>query len=277
MQIFYLIIFTFIGSIFATFLGSILGINSLKFNKELVSGFQNFAIGAIIGLLFIELIPEGISSFISFYSSSILGATYSVLIILGTGLIFFFIHELTHLLTHHHDENKDDNEICENHGHTVDILKNKNSISAVFIFLLAIAVHNIPEGLSFGISFTSLKTEYNLPITGFIMTLIFFIHNILIGLSMGAEFKKAGKSSIFSILMTTISAMPSFIFALIGYFINYNFNELTNAIIYSISSGCLLYVLIIELLPQVFYEHKSKYSFIYLILGILVSIILLYI
>ena len=77
--------------------------------------------------------------------------------------------------------------------------------------------------------------------------------------------------------MTLLSSVPAFLFSIIGYFVSVNDSALFNMIVFSISSGTLLYVLFIELLPQSFYNYKSKYSFLFILIGILVSILIIFV
>ena len=102
------------------------------------------------------------------------------------------------------------------------------------------------------------------------MSIILFIHNFLIGFSMCNSFLSSNRSFKTSLSLTVLSSLPAYLLAIIGYFIStFSINEIFVAVMFSISSGSLLYVLIIELLPQVFKEYKSKFSFIYILIGIL--------
>lgn len=276
MQIALMLILSLVATVIASFLGALLALGSLKLPKIALDLMQNFAVGGIFALVFIEIFPEAVENFLPTTSDDTFLATlYTVLIALAAGITFFVIHELTHGLAHHHKEDKDDSQVCEDHGHTVDIYSHHESVlAASFIFLLAIAVHNIPEGLSLGVLFTDLN-ENQIPMSGIIMTAILFIHNLMIGFTMGTSFLNAKKSKPFSALMTTLSSVPAYIFALVGFFLNYEMNPLVNSIIFSISAGSLLYVLFIELLPQTFYEYKNRFTFIFLLLGILLGGLLL--
>ncbi len=268
----YYFIFSILGTIVATLLGALLSKISKNFNKEIEAFLQNFSVGAIIALLFIEIIPEGVESFKNQFENPLYGTLISLSLSLFIGLLFFVLHELLHKISHHHDHDEEDDEACEDHAHTTEIIKHsKTNLIGSLIFLGAISIHNIPEGLSLGTVFLNLNSN-NIPVSGITFSIALLIHNLFIGYSMCSSFVSSGKSYRFSILMTLLSSVPAFLFSLLGYFINFNNNELFNAIIFSISSGSLLYVLFIELLPQIYYKHKSKYSFIYIILGILISI-----
>ena len=271
----YMFILSAFGTIGATFLGAIFSKFVSNKRKEVFNFFQNFSVGGIIALLFFELIIEAVEHFQSGISDNLLGALYTLLIIGGVGLIFFLMHEGLHKLSHHHEHDKNDDEDCVDHAHSTEVFNNNSILLASFIFLLAISIHNIPEGLSLGINFNSPGST--IPYQGIIMSVILLIHNFLIGFTMCNSFLHSNKSFKFSLLLTTLSALPAYVFAICGYFIStISINEVFLGTIFAISSGSLLYVLFIELLPQVFKEYKSKFTFLYILLGIIICGILVF-
>ena len=271
----YMFILSAFGTIGATFLGAIFSKFVSNKRKEVFNFFQNFSVGGIIALLFFELIIEAVEHFQSGISDNLLGALYTLLIIGGVGLIFFLMHEGLHKLSHHHEHDKNDDEDCVDHAHSTEVFNNNSILLASFIFLLAISIHNIPEGLSLGINFNSPGST--IPYQGIIMSVILLIHNFLIDFTMCNSFLHSNKSFKFSLLLTTLSALPAYVFAICGYFIStISLNEVFLGTIFAISSGSLLYVLFIELLPQVFKEYKSKFTFLYILLGIVICGILVF-
>lgn len=271
----YMFVLSAFGTIGATFLGAIFSKFVSNKRKEAFNFFQNFSVGGIIALLFFELIIEAVEHFQSGISDNLLGALYTLLIIGGVGLIFFLMHEGLHKLSHHHEHDKNDDEDCVDHAHSTEVFNNNSILLASFIFLLAISIHNIPEGLSLGINFNSPGST--IPYQGIIMSVILLIHNFLIGFTMCNSFLHSNKSFKFSLLLTTLSALPAYVFAICGYFIStISINEVFLGTIFAISSGSLLYVLFIELLPQVFKEYKSKFTFLYILLGIVICGILVF-
>lgn len=273
----YMFTISLVATLIATMLGAFLNKILEKAPHELLSFFQNFTVGGLVALTFVELFPEAIEHYVKVTGENkILGVTFVVLIILLVACVFFIFHELLHKLSHHHEQDKEDNEDCHDHGHTVEVFEEKNLLLASFVFLAAIFVHNIPEGLSLGISFLS-TNKNQVPVDGIIMSSILFIHNILIGYLMMSSFLKANKTYKFSLLMTLLSSLPAYILSIVGYFVStIDVSDLFKGIIYSISVGSLLYVLFIELLPQTSKEYKSRFTFIYVLLGLLVSSLLVY-
>ncbi len=268
----YLYIFSFVGTLFPTFLGSIFPFLFKKVNKNTTSFFMTFAIGMITSLLFIELIPHSFEHSASIFSKEIYGYLLSLGVILLTCLLFFFLHELMHKFTHHHSHDEKDITACLDHVHSNEIIsKEKVTFLSSLIYLFAIFIHNIPEGFVLGTFFE----EDAIPINGIIMSISLFIHNIVIGYSISLSFKNSNKSKLFSILLTSLNGLVSFILAIIGYYFSISFPEIVSVIIFSISGGSLLYVLFIELLPQLFYEYKSKYSFLLFAFGFIIATFLI--
>lgn len=257
-----------------SFLGSLLGVSFKKVNKEILSFLVNFSLGALFALTLIELFPESLEHMGQVVDNSILSATYVCLIIFGVGFLFYGMHEGIHLLTHHHHKDEEDSESCGDHAHSVEVFEEKSLGFASLIFFIAISIHNIPEGLSLGITFL---TNYNgIPINGIVTSIVLFIHNIIIGYTMYMSFINHNKSIKFSMLMTTVSALPAFIFSLVGYFVSsISIEPLFIAILLAISTGSLLYVLFIEMIPIGLKDHKSKYSFLYILLGIVLFVLLI--
>ena len=265
----YMFIFSALGTILATFLGALLVKILSKSKKEILNFIQNLSVGGIIALIFLELFLEAIEHFQNGIENQTLGAFYTLLIVAGVGLFFFLLHEGLHRLSHHHEHDENDDDECVDHAHSTELFNNNSILLASFIFLIAIAVHNIPEGLSLGIIFNT--NSNGIPLEGIIMSFVLFIHNFLIGFTMCNSFLKSNKSFKFSLSLTSLSSLPAFILAIVGYFIStISINDIYLGIIFAISTGSLLYVLFIELLPQVFKEYKSRFSFLYILLGILI-------
>ena len=265
----YMFIFSALGTILATFLGALLVKILSKSKKEILNFIQNLSVGGIIALIFLELFLEAIEHFQNGIENQTLGAFYTLLIVAGVGLFFFLLHEGLHRLSHHHEHDENDDDECVDHAHSTELFNNNSILLASFIFLIAIAVHNIPEGLSLGIIFNT--NSNGIPLEGIIMSFVLFIHNFLIGFTMCNSFLKSNKSFKFSLSLTSLSSLPAFILAIAGYFIStISINDIYLGIIFAISTGSLLYVLFIELLPQVFKEYKSRFSFLYILLGILI-------
>jgi len=268
----YLFIFSFIGIIIGSVLGGVFSLFNNKLNKNLLSFLQAFSIGIILALIFFELFHESFEGFYDLFPNNNL---YPILlgssIILATFLFFFILHLVLDKFVFNKKEHEDhEDEVCDDHIHSHSFNSESNPLSSI-VFLVAIFIHNVPEGLSLGSFFIG----DTFPISGLIISLSMFIHNLIIGYSMGTSFSFSNKSKKFIILMCIISALPSFVFSIVGYFLSTSFDVTITSIIFSISTGSLLFVLIKELLPQLFVKYHSKFNSIYLVIGLILGIILI--
>ncbi len=264
--------FSLVGTVLGALIGGLLGMAAFKHTGWL-KFLQSFSTGALIAFLFIDLLKDSIDNFLDSFQSSVGAIAMMVGIILIVALIFYLLHELLHYITGHHKEDKDDQEGCEDHAHVDEIFDDSRStLVTSFIFLASIFIHNLPEGLAYGVSFVSSWQE------GLILTAIMLLHNIVIGVSMFDSFKRAGKSNGFSLSMCVVSAVPAYILAIVGYFVGaVELSTLFMGIIYAIAFGSLLYVLFMELLPQLFTRYKSASTAIYAICGFCIFALILFI
>ena len=270
----YAVIFSFLGTILATLIGASFGFFFKKLKKEITTSLSSFSVGSLFALSFLELFPESLENMEAAINDSFLSTLYILLIILGTGLLFYLMHEILHLLTHHHSKDHSDEETCKDHAHSVEVFNEKSIGFASFIFLIAISIHNIPEGLTLGITFS--KETSSIPLDGILTSIVLLLHNFIIGFTLFNSFISHNKKKGFALLMTSLSAIPAFVFSLIGYFISsFTIDSLFTSILFAISTGSLLYVIFIELIPSVFKEYKSKYTFIYILIGIVIFTLIL--
>ncbi|MCD8203597.1 MAG: ZIP family metal transporter [Coprobacillus sp.] len=273
MSIWLMLILGVAATVLATGLGALIGETTSK-HREWLNFLQNFSTGALIGFVFIDLLGESITSFLDVSSMSTIGSMATMVgIIIATGLIFFALHELLHHFTHHHEGDQKDEDACEDHGHIEEIFEdnNRSVLATSFVFLAAIFIHNIPEGFATGVAMADTLSA------GLIITVIMFIHNFVIGLSMYLSFKNAGKGTGYSVMMSVVSSIPAYALLIAGYFSSYSgaITSLAIGIVDAVAFGALLYVIVIELLPQIFTKYKSKYSFIYVLVGLALVLFLL--
>lgn len=270
----YAILFSLLGTIGGSILGSLLGLLFKNLHKEFLSFLSNFSLGSLLGLSLIEVFPEALEHMHDAIDNYFLSTLAVCSIVLGVGLLFYLLHEGTHLLSHHHSHDKEDRSSCGDHAHSAEIFNEKSLGFASFLFFIAISIHNIPEGLTLGGMF--LETTNDVPINGIVTSIILLMHNVIIGYTMFNSFRLHEKSKSFSFSITILSALPAFVFALIGYFVStISLSPAFVGSLLAISAGSLLYVLIIEIIPIGLKDNKTKFSFIYVLLGIITFVLLI--
>ncbi len=270
----YAILFSLLGTLGGSILGSLFGLLFKNIHKEVLSFLANFSLGSLLGLTLIEVFPEALEHMHEAIDNYALSTLAVCSIVLGVGLLFYLLHEGTHLLSHHHDHDKEDESSCGDHAHSVELFEEKSLGFASFLFFIAISIHNIPEGLTLGGMF--LESGNEVPINGIVTSIILLMHNIIIGYTMFNSFRLHEKSKMFSFGITTLSALPAYVFALIGYFVSsISLSPAFVGSLLAISTGSLLYVLFIEIIPIGLKDHKTKLSFIYVLLGIITFVLLI--
>lgn len=117
------------------------------------------------------------------------------------------------------------------------------------LILLAITIHNIPEGLALGVSFGSVKENKELIISAYNLTLALGIQNIPEGLALSLALRHAGFSKVKSFLYGALSAFVEPLFSLLGAVATL-WMKLALPYALSLAAGAMIFVTIEELLPE---------------------------
>ncbi len=250
MNKYYGIILTFIAGLF--FL--IGGLISLKVkNKEKLNAFSiSLAIVIIINLLIMDLIPE-ILELLDGYDLSFKILIILIFAILGIAilkLLDFFIPD------HHHDHQDNETNQEEHTSH----IKHIGTLT-----LISLILHNLLEG--FAIAGMTLN-DYKI---GLMVCLSVALHNIPLGTHIFSSID-IKKNKLLVLSLTLSSLVGGIIFLIIG-----DISSLVLAIISLITLGMLLYILFMELLPELLVNLRKKETIIGLITGIIIILISMFI
>lgn len=128
---------------------------------------------------------------------------------------------------------------------------NNANLSRVLLFVLAIAIHNLPEGIAAGVGFGSGDTTQALVIAGGIA-----LQNIPEGMVIIAPMLAAGIRPRRTLILAMITGIVEVIGTLIGYFAV----SISNAILpfaLAFAGGTMLYVISDEMIPET-HAHGSE-------------------
>ncbi len=223
----------------STLLGSILIFIKANEDKLLTSSLA-FAAGVMITVSFTDLIPSSINKIGEYCPFT---ATICLCLIgINVGVLFSnFIEKKI--------EKKD----------------NSSSLYKVgIISMLAIILHNIPEGIA---TYISCKNDFSL---GLKLTIAIALHNIPEGISISIPIYYATRSKKKALLYTFISGFSEVVGAIISFlFLGGLENDLFMGFLYSMIAGIMISISIKELIPESLnYNLKSK-TIIYFIIGFL--------
>ncbi|MBQ4617665.1 MAG: ZIP family metal transporter [Clostridia bacterium] len=119
-----------------------------------------------------------------------------------------------------------------------------SKINKVLLFVMAIAIHNLPEGIAAGVGFGSGDTTHALVIAGGIA-----LQNIPEGMVIIAPMLAAGVSPKKTFLLASLTGVVEIIGTFIGYFaVNVSATILPFALAFA--GGTMLYVVSDEMIPE---------------------------
>lgn len=244
-----IIFLTALGVGGATIIGALLGFiiknPSQKFNDIILS----FAAGVMLAAAIIGLILPSLDE----------NNYYSIIITLvGIFLGALCINLIDKLVPHLHRISGTD---IENHPDKT------NQLSKVLLFIIAIAIHNFPEGLAAGVSFGSDNIASFITVVGGIT-----LQNIPEGMVIIAPMIAVGMSK----KKTFLIALSTGIVEVIGVILGYFTISISNAILpfaLSFAGGTMLYVISDEMIPETHAHGNERAATYALLLGFAVMLI----
>lgn len=250
------VLLTALGVGGATLFGSAIGFIFKKISHKFSDIILSFAAGIMLAAAIIGLIIPSIEHGMTH------GKVYGILIpVAGIFAGALCLNLIDKLVPHLHKLVGPDDE-----------KHNNANLSKVLLFVTAIAIHNLPEGIAAGVGFGSGDTAQALLISGGIA-----LQNIPEGMVIIAPMLAAGVSP----KKTFISALITGLVEVVGTFIGYFAVSVSVAILpfaLSFAGGTMLYVVSDEMIPET-HTHGSQRGATYALLAgfcvMLVSDILL--
>lgn len=133
-------------------------------------------------------------------------------------------------------------------------------LSKVLLFVMAIAIHNLPEGIAAGVGFGSGDTSGALIIAGGIA-----LQNIPEGMVVIAPMLAAGVSKKRTLLIATLTGLVEVVGTLIGY-LAVSASEVILPFALAFAGGTMLYVISDEMIPET-HAHGGQRGATYALLG----------
>lgn len=136
------------------------------------------------------------------------------------------------------------------------------------ISMLAIILHNIPEGIA---TFMAGNVDIKL---GIALTIAIALHNIPEGISISVPIYYATGSKQKAVLYTFISGLSELLGAILTYlFLKPFINDFVMGCLFALIAGIMLHISFYELLPASLNYKKNKLTLIFFVIGILFMII----
>ena len=282
-----IIIITFISGVIGTGLGGLVGAILRRESNKIVSLLLSFAGGIMLAVVCFDLMSQPLDMM----KSGELPSYTPVVVVLAVAIGYAVVYLLNHVIDKH--ANREVKHIDKDHPSTADDLdelihadhfeshkdgalnSRSNLFVAGLVMMIAIALHNLPEGMVIGASYAMEKdlTANLFSSTGFIMAIVIGLHNIPEGMAVSVPLISGGMGKIKSVLLTALSGLPTVFGALLGYALG-GINQIMLVLSLGFASGAMLYVVFGELLPESILMWKSKLPALSVFLGVLVGFLL---
>ena len=152
--------------------------------------------------------------------------------------------------------------------------KNKKEKN-IFLMILSITMHNIPEGLAVGIAFGSIK--YNISsanlTSAFMLALAIGLQNFPEGSAISLPLRREKYSRLKSFIYGSLSAVVEPIFGVIGALLTLKIKFLMPSLL-SFAAGAMIYVIIQELIPESQTNDNKSLMALFTIFGFALMMIL---
>ena len=272
-----LILTTAIAGIVGTGLGGLIGALLQKDSNRTVSLLLSFAGGVMLAVVCFDLAVEAIGTEVGIYP--VIGS-----IALGVAVIYFLnwlIDRKTNPEVPHidagHPKTHDDLDELIHADHFQQHRKYKDSKMALFVagmvMACAIALHNVPEGMTIGASYAS--SDAVMGRAALTLAILIGLHNIPEGMAVSVPLISGGMTKWKAVCITAASGIPTVVGALLGYWLG-EIGALGLCLSLGFASGAMLYVVFGEILPQAIIMSRSKLPAFSAIAGILVGMLIIF-
>lgn len=207
-------------------------------NAKLEDAFMSFAAGVMLAAAFFGLILAGIHAAEKIGFSSISSVS---IVIAGILLGSVFVWSLNHFIPHEHFE-------MGKHG-LPDTLRLKRIW--LFVIAIAIAIHNIPEGMAVGVSFAG-----NNMSNGTSLAFGIGLQNIPEGFAVAVALLAVGYNRSFSFVVASITGFLEPLGGLIGV-LTLGIAQTFYPIILGFAGGSMLFIISDEIIPE---THRKEHA-----------------
>ncbi len=232
----------------ATLVGAIIGFLIKKPSQKASDIILSFAAGVMLSAAVIGLIVPSLG-----YN----GNWGIIVTIIGVLCGAFFLNIVDKLVPHLHKMS----------GVDIEAHPDKtNSINKILLFVIAIAIHNLPEGIAAGVSFGDGNNAH-----AFSVSLGIALQNIPEGMVIIAPMIAAGISKKKTFLIASLTGGIEIVGTLVGYF----FVSISSAILpfmLAFAGGTMLYVISDEMIPETHSHGNERLATYALLVGFCVML-----
>lgn len=270
-----ILVLSLVAGVVGTGVGGVIGVILKNKGNKVMGRVLSFAGGVMVGVVTFEMLPEAIQSTqVDTFKQS--GILISVAAIIVGMVVIFGLNKLLDVLENMRETHRSIEELhhetailqakTEGENNTVD---KKALLKAGIVMLLAIAFHNLPEGMAIG------ATGATHEKTGILIAIIIAVHNIPEGMAISAPLASGGVKGWKTILLTALAGAATVLGAVIGLAVG-GIGPIASGICMGLAGGAMLYVTFCEILPQSILMEEGRVPAVSMLIGIICSMIFVF-
>lgn len=256
---------TLISGAGGTGLGGLIGALFKSESNRTISLLLAFAGGVMTAMVCFDLLAEAEEAANQVTEHGVLLVILAVA--LGVAVVYLLNHlidrktrkEVSHTADADHPETHDDIDELVHADHLNMHKRHHDSKLSLFVagvvMACAIALHNIPEGMTIGASF-AVSSDLMWG-TGMIMAVLIGLHNIPEGMAVAVPLISGGTGRVKATLITAACGLPTVLGAWLGFWLG-DIGPLGLTLSLGFASGAMLYVVFGEIMPESYLIYRSK-------------------
>jgi ZIP family zinc transporter len=255
-----MILFSGVAGIGGTGLGGLICAILMKHSTEKMACWMlSFAAGVMTSIVCFGLVPEAFA--LAGVFISVMGLVAGIVIIMALNRVVDKITETReeYLKVHNRPEKL--------YHESQFINEHSRIVRSGILILIAIGLHNIPEGIAIGAGGSH---DFHL---GFLLTVMIGLHNIPEGMAIATPLLAGGVNKGKVILLTALSGASTLLGGLIGILIG-SISDIAISLSLSAAGGAMLYIVYAEMMPQYIVMTESRTVSLITLLGIIIGLII---